>query len=142
MQETPDTASVREAPSGDIDDNDDDLIKDAKKVYKPFASVHHYADFASVSCLESVTCPLQTDLLVRPACAHHTCSCFFMPAQSISEDLGELQISWFYLRLTCLRSGVEWFDNEHCYRLWLLDLKRMRKTPQPASCAAQSATCA
>ncbi|KAL0031016.1 hypothetical protein WJX79_009491 [Trebouxia sp. C0005] len=32
IQETPDTASVREAPSGDIDDNDDDLIKDAKKV--------------------------------------------------------------------------------------------------------------
>ncbi len=49
MQEAPDTASVHEAPSEDVDDNDDDLMKDAKKVYKPFASVHHFADCAIVS---------------------------------------------------------------------------------------------
>ena len=49
MQETPDTAFVREAPSEDVNDNDDDLMKDAKKVHKPFASVHYCAHFASVS---------------------------------------------------------------------------------------------
>lgn len=80
MQETPDTAFVREAPSEDVNDNDDDLMKDAKKVHKPLASVHYCAHFASMSCSEYVTCPLQTDLLVRAACAHHTCSCFFIPA--------------------------------------------------------------
>lgn len=31
IQETPDTAFVREAPSEDVNDNDDDLMKDAKK---------------------------------------------------------------------------------------------------------------
>ena len=49
MQEAPDSASAHEAPTEDAVDNDDDLVKDAKKVYKPFASVHHYADCAIAS---------------------------------------------------------------------------------------------
>jgi len=49
MQETPDSASVHEAPTEDVVDNDDDTVKGAKKVYKPFAAVHHCADCAIVS---------------------------------------------------------------------------------------------
>ncbi len=49
MQEAPDNASVHEAPTEDVVDNDDDLVKDAKKVYKPSASVHHFADCAIAS---------------------------------------------------------------------------------------------
>ncbi len=48
MQEAPDNASVHEAPTEDVVDNDDDLVKDAKKVYKPFASVHRCLDCAQL----------------------------------------------------------------------------------------------
>ncbi len=71
MQEAPDNVSVHEAPTEDVVDNDDDLVKNAKKVHKPFASVHHCADCAIVS-QGSVTCLLYEDVLVR---IHHTCSC-------------------------------------------------------------------
>ena len=70
MQEAPDSASAHEAPTEDAVDNDDDLVKDAKKVYKPFASVHHYADCA----IASVTWPLPMNFLVQTKSVHHTYS--------------------------------------------------------------------
>jgi hypothetical protein len=83
LQEAPDNASVHEAPTEDVVDNDEDLVKDAKKVYKPFASVHHYADCA----IASVTCPLHMNFLVQTNVYITPILAAFMPAQLSFRDL-------------------------------------------------------
>lgn len=106
MQEVPDSAPVHEAPTEDVVDNDDDLMKDAKKVHKPFASAHHCADFAIVSCSESVTCPLHLGLLVQTNCIHHTCSCCLYACSIVSQVSKQLQRPWFSFGLI-----RQWSDN-------------------------------
>ncbi len=83
MQEAPDNVSVHEAVTEDVVDNDDDLVKDAKKVYKPFASLSRLREI--VSCSESVTCLLCKHLLAPTNCVCHSYACcLYAPLNSVS----------------------------------------------------------